>query len=274
MVEPYSLQKMGFGSTETMHLMVEAERRAYADRAEHLGDSDFYAVPQIQLVDKAYAKARMEDFRAGRASTSRDIHAGSFAEESPETTHFSVYSKNGMAVSFTTTLNSGYGSGIVVDGAGFLLNNEMDDFSSKPGTPNKYGLTGGEANAIEPKKRMLSSMTPTIVMKDDRPFVLTGSPGGSTIITTVFQVVTNVIDHNMSMADAIASPRFHHQWLPDSIRCEAGFSDRTLTELKKIGHNIPDYHTSVIGDANSIMVLKDQIIGVSDTRSAGGVVSY
>lgn len=274
MVEPYPLAEMGYGSVATMHLMIEAERRAYADRAEHLGDMDFYPVPISRLTSKEYARSRMTDFDEKRASRSEDIEAGTVPEESPETTHFSVYSRDGMAVSFTVTLNSGYGSGIVVDGAGFLLNNEMDDFSAKPGAPNAFGLVGGVANAIEPRKRMLSSMSPTIVLRDDRPYILTGSPGGSTIITTVFQVITNVVDHGMDLGDAIASPRFHHQWLPDSVMYEDGVSIEKRKELEKMGHKMAPSARAAIGDANSIMVVGDRIIGVSDPRNQGGAAAY
>ena len=274
MVEPYPLMEMGYGSVATMHLMIEAERRAYADRAEHLGDMDFYRVPIPHLTSKEYAHSRMADFDENLASRSEDIGAGTVPNESPETTHFSVYTRDGMAVSFTVTLNSGYGSGIVVDGAGFLLNNEMDDFSAKPGAPNAYGLVGGAANAIEPRKRMLSSMTPTIVLKDDQPYILTGSPGGSTIITTVFQIVTNVVDHGMDLGDAVGSARFHHQWLPDLVMYEDGISSEKRNKLVEMGHKMARAARTAIGDANSIMVVGDQIIGVSDPRNQGGAAGY
>ena len=274
MVEAYPLKDKGYGSFESMHLMIEAERRAYADRAMHLGDIDFYPVPLASLTSKAYARSRMRDFDPEKASKSSDIVAGYFADESSETTHFSVYTRDGMAVSFTTTINSGYGSGIVVDGAGFLLNNEMDDFSAKPGAPNASGLLGDEANAIVPKKRMLSSMTPTIVLKDERPFVLTGTPGASTIITTVFQIVTNVIDHDMAIADAVSSPRFHHQWFPDLVVYEKGFSEKSLAALERVGHELSTTPRGAIGDANTIMVTEDEIIGVSDPRNVGRAAGY
>ena len=256
-----------------MHAMIEAERRAYADRAEFLGDSDFYPVPIATLISKEYAAKRMLDFDPNKASVSASINAGRIDAESEETTHLSVYQNDGMAVSLTTTINAGYGSGIVVEGAGFLLNNEMDDFSAKPGTPNAYGLVGAEANAIEPGKRMLSSMTPTIVKNGDDVVLITGSPGGSTIITTMLQVVLNVIEHGQSIDQSVASPRFHHQWFPDSVSHENGFSNSVLNKLKQLGHD--DIHIrAVIGDVNQIGIVDDEIIAVSDPRSAGGAAAF
>ena len=273
MLEPLGIGKFGFGSTATMHAMIEAERRAYADRAEFLGDSDFYPVPISTLISKEYAAKRMLDFDPGEASTSANINAGPMDTESEETTHLSVYQNDGMAVSLTTTINAGYGSGIIVEGAGFLLNNEMDDFSAKPGTPNAYGLVGAEANAIEPGKRMLSSMTPTIVKRGDDVVLITGSPGGSTIITTMLQVVLNVIEHGQPIEKSVSNPRFHHQWLPDSVSHENGFSNSVLNDLKKLGHT--DIRTrAVIGDVNQIGIVDDQIIAVSDPRSAGGAAAF
>lgn len=273
MLEPMGIGKLGFGTTATMHAMIEAERRAYADRAEFLGDSDFYPVPISALISKEYAAKRMLDFDPHNASKSTSINAGHIETESEETTHLSVYQNNGMAVSLTTTINAGYGSGIVVEGAGFLLNNEMDDFSAKPGTPNAYGLVGAEANAIEPGKRMLSSMTPTIVKRGENVVLITGSPGGSTIITTMLQVVLNVIEHGQPIEESVTNPRFHHQWLPDSVSHENGFSNSVLKELKKLGH--ADIRTrAVIGDVNQIGIVDDQIISVSDPRSAGGAAAY
>lgn len=216
-VEPYRLRDMGASSSETLHLMGEAMRRVYADRAQWLGDPDYFDVPVEGLVDKAYTQARMRDFNPYRADTSRTVtHGDPMAGESPETTHYSVVDAEGNAVSVTTTLNGGFGSYVAVDGTGFLMNNEMDDFSVKPGVPNMFGLVGSEANAIAPGKRMLSSMTPTIVEDPQgRLFMVIGTPGGSTIITTVFQVILNVIDHGMNIQEAVAAPRVHHQWLPD-----------------------------------------------------------
>ena len=273
MIEPLGIGKFGFGSASTMHTMIEAERRAYADRAEFLGDSDFYPVPIATLISKEYAAKRMLDFDPNKASASANINAGRIDTESEETTHLSVYQNDGMAVSLTTTINAGYGSGIVVEGAGFLLNNEMDDFSAKPGTPNAYGLVGAEANAIEPGKRMLSSMTPTIVKNGDDVVLITGSPGGSTIITTMLQVVLNVIEHGQSIDQSVASPRFHHQWLPDSVSHENGFSNSVLNKLKQLGHDDIRIR-AVIGDVNQIGIVDDEIIAVSDPRSAGGAAAF
>ena len=221
-VEPYDIEEMGFGSSETAHLMGEAMRRVYADRAEHLGDADFYPVPTAELTTEDYMRMRMADFNPYRADTSEAVtHGDPFAYESTETTHYSVVDSAGNAVSVTTTINGAYGSHVVVDGAGFFLNNEMDDFAAKPGVPNMFGLVGSEANAVEPEKRMLSSMTPTIVEDPDgRLFMVIGTPGGSTIITTVFQVILNVIDHGMNIQEAVSAPRIHHQWLPDVLRAE------------------------------------------------------
>ena len=270
MLEPYDVAALGRGSTETVHLMIEAERRAYADRAEHLGDTDHYDVPLAMLMDKEYARQRFADFDPAAASRSADIGAGSWPEESPETTHVSVVDGAGNAVAYTTTLNLGYGSKIVVTGAGFLLNNEMDDFSSKPNTANSFGLIGGEANAIAPGKRMLSSMTPTLVLKDGEPVLVTGSPGGSTIITTVLQVLVNVLDHGMDVASAVAARRFHHQWVPNRIRHEPGaIPGQARAELDAMGH-VGFGETSSLGDANSVMRVGDELVAASDPRNAGG----
>ena len=274
MLEPYDLAARGRGSPAAVHLMVEAERRAYADRAEHLGDTDFYDVPLAMLTDKDYARHRFADFDPDTASRSEDIGAGTWPAESPETTHVSVMDGDGNAVAYTTTLNLGYGSKIVVTGAGFLLNNEMDDFSSKPNTANSFGLIGGEANAIGPGKRMLSSMTPTVVLKDGEPVLVTGSPGGSTIITTVLQVVTNVVDHGMDVATAVAVPRFHHQWRPNRIRYEPGaIAADTLAALAGMGHAGFD-QTRSLGDANSVMRVGEELIARSDPRNAGGAAAF
>jgi len=255
--------------------MVEAQRRAYADRAEHMGDPDFYPVPLAMLTSKDYAQYRFSDFDPQQASDSEDIGAGTWPAESTETTHYSVMDKDGIAVSVTTTLNLGYGNRIVVPGAGFLLNNEMDDFSAKPGAPNAYGLLGDEANKIEPGKRMLSSMTPTIVTRDGETVLVTGSPGGSTIINTVFQVILNTLDHNMSIEQAVASPRIHHQWQPDIVRYEPNaFVDGALEELERMGHTEMRPGGYGIGDANSILVRDGVMHGTSDPRNDGGASAY
>lgn len=275
MLEPYDLRDMGLHTVESMHLMIEAQRRAYADRAMHLGDPDFYDVPVASLIDKDYALSRMSDV-GETATDSEVVGEGLVMAESPETTHFSVIDPDGMAIAFTTTINGGYGSGIVVDGAGFLLNNEMDDFSAKPGVPNMFGLLGDEANAIEPRKRMLSSMSPTIVSKGDDFLLITGSPGGSTIITTALQVVINVIDHQMSIEDAVDAPRFHHQWKPNTVRFEAGIPSHAVGGLEERGHvglrQLPE--RAKIGDANSILKQHGQIIAKSDGRNAGGASGF
>ena len=271
MLESYDLRASGFGTTPTLHIMAEVERRAYADRAEFLGDSDFFPVPIATLISKKYSMSRLENFDNDHATPSEKITAGQIPLESEETTHLSAIDSEGNAVALTTTLNSGYGNGYVVQGAGFLLNNEMDDFSAKPGVPNQFGLVGGEANAIEPNKRMLSSMTPTILVHTDGRILVTGSPGGSTIITTVLQIIVNLVDHEMSLNEAVSSPRFHHQWLPDQITVEQdGFDKEVLDELTKLGHKIAT-RTS-IGDANSALATKTNVIGVSDPRNEGAAV--
>lgn len=275
MLESHDLRSLGWGSAPTVHLMVEAQRRAYADRAEHMGDPDFYPVPVDMLTDKNYALQRFQDFDPERASRSADIGSGSWPLESTETTHFSVMDGNGVAVAVTTTLNLGYGNRIAVPGAGFLLNNEMDDFSAKPNEPNAYGLLGDEANKIEPGKRMLSSMTPTIVTRDNEAVLVTGSPGGSTIINTVLQVILNVVDHQMSVEDAVASPRFHHQWQPDMIRMEPGaLGDGVQETLEAMGHRDLAPMGYGLGDANSILRINGVMHGSSDPRSVGGASAY
>ena len=276
MLETHDVNRMGADNADTAHLMIEAERRAYADRAEHLGDPDFYDVPMAMLIDKAYATARLVSLDRGKASLSTEVGAGArWPEESPETTHVSVMDAAGNCVAYTTTLNLSYGSKIVVTGAGFLLNNEMDDFSAKPDAPNSFGLIGREANAIAPGKRMLSSMTPTIVLKKKEPFLVTGSPGGSTIITTVLQVVVNVIDHRMDLAAAVSRPRFHHQWLPNRVVYEPGaFSESALETLTGRGHvNLNEIRFG-IGDANSAMRVGENLIGVADPRNAGAALAF
>ena len=269
MLERYNLGAMGAGSPKAIHHMVEAARRAYADRATHLGDADFYPVPVARLIDKAYAVMRLGDFNAWRASASADIGAGYWPEKGGQTTHVSVMDAAGNAVAYTTTLNFSYGAKIVVPGAGFLLNNEMDDFAARENAPNAYGLLGGEANSIAPGKRMLSSMSPTILLWDGAPVLITGSPGGSAIITTVLQVIVNVVDHGMNLAQAVGEPRFHHQWQPDRILFEPGISEDTLTVLKSMGHrDLVVLPSARIGDANSVMRVNDLLLGVADPRAA------
>ncbi|MBC7884242.1 MAG: gamma-glutamyltransferase, partial [Saprospiraceae bacterium] len=239
MIEPFRVDSLKFQSAASIHLMVEAERRVYADRAKHLGDPDFYQVPSARLLDSMYIASRLKDFNPRQAGNSKETTYGLM--ESEETTHYSIVDTEGNAVAVTTTLNGGYGSFTVVSGAGFILNNEMDDFSIKPGTPNMYGLVGAEANKIEPDKRMLSSMTPTIVEKDGRLLMVLGTPGGSTIITSVFQTIVNVLDFEMTIDQAVQSSKFHHQWLPDIIQTENDaieIKERKI--LESIGHKIED----------------------------------
>jgi gamma-glutamyltranspeptidase/glutathione hydrolase len=255
-VEPFPLTKWGFNSDSTVQVMIEAERRVYADRAAHLGDPDFYKVPQKRLMEDSYIKQRMSTFNWQKASTSAEVSAGEIAPaEHEETTHFSIVDREGNAVSITTTLNGSYGAGVVVKGAGFLLNNEMDDFSVKPGAPNMYGLVGGEANAIAPGKRMLSSMTPAILAKDGELFMVVGTPGGSTIITSVFQTILNVVDFNMSMQNAVSAKKFHHQWLPDEVAVE----DKALDSLTKVKLQAKGYKfvpRGAIGRVDAILKTK------------------
>ena len=277
MLENVDIPAGGYGAARTIHAMIEAERRAYADRAEYLGDPDFFPVPVETLTSKDYAKQRFSDFDPAEASLSSEIGAGAILIESPDTTHASIMDAAGNAVAYTTTLNLSYGAKIVAAGTGVVLNNEMDDFSAKENAPNFYGLLGRRANAIEPGKRMLSSMTPTIVRKDGKPLLVTGSPGGSTIITTTLQVVVNVIDHEMSLASAVGVPRFHHQWQPPRILHEPlAFSPDTLAVLNRIGHTefmaIPAFLGRGIGDANSVMRTEEGIVGVADPRNAGRAV--
>jgi gamma-glutamyltranspeptidase/glutathione hydrolase len=240
-VEPYDIAEMGYQSSAAVHLMGEAMRRVYADRAKWLGDSDFFDVPMSGLTDPAYMQQRMQSFDPDATTPTETIdHGNPLAFESTETTHYSVVDGDGNAVSVTTTLNGSYGSKVVVDGAGFFLNNEMDDFSAKPGVPNMYGLVGSEANAIEPEKRMLSSMSPTIVEDPDGElFMVIGTPGGSTIITTVFQVILNVIDHGMNIQEAVAAPRVHHQWKPNNLWYERfGLAADAVQNLEDRGWSV------------------------------------
>ncbi len=266
MIENKNIGSMGFHSTQAVQLMVEAERRAYADRAEYMGDADFYKVPVDKLTSDAYLQERMKTYDPAKATPSHVVKEySSQAAESEETTHLSVIDKDGNAVAVTTTLNGSYGSRTVIGGAGFFINNEMDDFSIKPGVPNMYGAVGGEANAIQAGKRMLSSMTPTIVLKDNQPFLVVGTPGGTTIPTSVFQTLVNIIEFNMSTEDAVYKPKFHHQWLPDSIDVEGSFPKNILDSLQKMGYSINERGN--IGRTEVIKVLPDgKLEAVADNR--------
>ena len=243
MVEPEPLGQYGFESVKAVHLMTEAERFAYADRAQYLGDRDYYSVPVKTLTSEAYIRRRMTAFQPDKAGNSKDISAGVLNPKSEETTHLDVVDNEGNAISITTTLNGGYGSKVVVGGAGFFLNNEMDDFSVKPGVPNMYGAVGTEANAIAPGKRMLSSMTPTIVLNKDKGekssvYLVVGTPGGTTITTSVFQTLVDIIDFGLSAEDAVNKPKFHHQWLPDELFVEPAFPAYTREQLTAMGYKI------------------------------------
>lgn len=265
-LEGYDLHKMGAGSVDTLHVMIEAMKRAYADRARYLGDPAFVNAPLHELTAKDYAARQRASITMGKASPAAALSVTP-PREGSNTTHFSVVDRDGNAVSNTYTLNFSYGVGLVAEGTGVLLNNELDDFTAAPGASNAYGLVGYEANLPGPGKRPLSSMTPTIVLKDGKPVLVTGSPGGSRIISTVLQVIVNVLDHRMNVAAAVSAPRLHHQWLPDEVRVEHGFSDKILDALKARGHTIamPLGQTS----ANSIMVTADGLLGAADPRTRG-----
>ncbi|MET4083109.1 gamma-glutamyltranspeptidase/glutathione hydrolase [Pedobacter sp. UYP30] len=274
-VEPYPFKKWGHNADSTFQVMVEAERRAYADRATHLGDADFYNVPQTELLKPTYNKARMASFSFDSASTSASIKAGEIdIPEHLETTHFSIVDRAGNAVAITTTLNASFGSLIVVKGAGFLLNDEMDDFSVKAGAPNMFGLIGGKANEIAANKRMLSSMTPTILAKDGKLFMVVGTPGGSTIITSVFQTILNVIDFDMTMQQAVDAKRFHHQWLPDEVDVEKTALDSVkVKKLEEKGYKI--IKSGNIGRVDAILrTPRGKYLGGADSRGDDKVAGY
>ncbi|MDJ0760096.1 MAG: gamma-glutamyltransferase [Woeseiaceae bacterium] len=265
-MENFDVSAMGAGSADSVHLVAESARLAYADRSKHLGDPDFWDVPVDWLTSKSYAKILADRIDMTKATPSESIAPGVEPRpESEDTTHYSVIDKFGNAVSNTYTLNFSFGSHIAVEGAGFLLNNEMDDFSAKPGTPNAYGLLGGEANAIEPGKRPLSSMTPTIVFADGNPWFATGSPGGSRIITTVLQMISNMVDHGMNLASATAAPRIHHQWYPDRLQLETGFSPDTARILEERGHFIVPSGGSM-GSVQAVSIKDGVFRGASDPR--------
>ena len=270
-LEGYDLNKTGLASPDAAHILVEAMKRAYADRAVYLGDPDFVKVPTHLLTSKRYAQTLRKSI-GERATPSSDIRNGNPANpEGDNTTHFSVVDRFGNAVSNTYTLNLSYGVGLIADGTGVLLNNEMDDFAAKPGAPNAFGLVGADANAPAPRKRPLSSMTPTIVMKDGKPYLVTGSPGGSRIISTVLQVIVNALDHNMPLEDATAAPRIHHQWLPDQVSAERGYPQATLDVLRERGHEVMVRQPGTA--ANSILVTPKGLVGAADSRTRGSLAA-
>ncbi|WP_417799607.1 gamma-glutamyltransferase [Tenacibaculum sp.] len=268
-IEPFDLDKYGHNSTKTIQVITEAERRAYADRSFYLGDPDFVKIPIKTLISKEYTKNRMANFSFKKATSSADVSHGNITMvESDETTHYSIVDQFGNAISATTTINGAYGSKLYCADLGFFLNNEMDDFSSKPGVPNMFGLIGAEANKIEPEKRMLSSMTPTIVEKNGQLHMVVGTPGGSTIITSVLQTILNVHEFDMGMQEAVNQPRFHHQWLPDVIKMEPkGFDKQVKKDLQQLGYKLDETNSPVIGKVDAILVLPNgKLEGGADPR--------
>ncbi len=271
MIEKYPVDSFGFQTSRSVQLMVEAARRAYADRAEHLGDPDYWKVPIKALTSDSYLAQRMSDYTPDKAGSSKMVKAG-MIKESDQTTHISIMDAEGNMVSVTTTLNGGYGSKTVVGGAGFLLNNEMDDFSAKPGTPNMFGAIGGEANSIQPGKRMLSSMTPTLVLKNKKPYLVIGTPGGTTIPTSVYQGIVNVIDFRMNAYDAINKPKFHHQWLPDEVWIEKEFSAEAKKQLEAMGYTV--VVKSPWSATEAIRIIKGKKETAADIRGNDSVAGY
>ncbi|MBQ4805431.1 gamma-glutamyltransferase [Aquimarina sp. MMG015] len=277
MIEPYDLSTYGHNSLKSIQVITEAERRAYADRSFYLGDPDFVKIPIDTLISDAYLSERMNDFDMDKATLSTDLSYGSIpGYESSETTHYSIVDQFGNAISVTTTLNGAYGSKLFVPELGFFLNNEMDDFSAKPGTPNMFGLLGAEANAIAPEKRMLSSMTPTLVEKDGKLWMSVGTPGGSTIITSVLQTILNVKEYGMTMQDAVNAPRFHHQWLPDVVIFEPNsFDKNVLDSLRSKGYKTNEEQSRIIGKVDGILVLSDGTLeGGADKRGDDTAVGF
>jgi len=272
MIAPFDIASMGYQSPAAVGLMVESQRRAYADRAEHMGDPDFWKVPTSTLISDAYAKQRMQDYTPGVAGNSKNTSAGQ-VKESEQTTHYSVIDNDGNMVAITTTLNDSYGNKTVVAGAGFILNNEMDDFSAKPGVPNMYGALGGEANAIVPGKRMLSSMTPTLVTVNNKAYLTIGSPGGTTIPNQIYEGLINLIDFKMTLKQSIDASRFHHQWLPDQIQVEADFPNATIQALKNQGYKLSQ--RGYFGRMDGIRILPDgKIEAAGDKRGDDSVAGY
>ncbi len=276
-IEPYDLHSFGHNSTKGIQVITEAERRAYADRSHFLGDPDFVKIPKNTLISKEYNTERMKSFSFEKATSSSELSHGTVDfNESTETTHYSIVDQYGNAVSVTTTINAAFGSKLYSSELGFFLNNEMDDFSSKPGVPNMFGLVGAEANKIEPEKRMLSSMTPTIVEKEGKLFMVVGTPGGSTIITSVLQTILNVHEYDMGMQAAVNQPRFHHQWLPDDIKMEPkGFSEKVKTNLQNLGYALDETNSPVIGKVDAILVLPNgKLEGGADHRGDDKAVGF
>ncbi|MDC3198843.1 gamma-glutamyltransferase [Flavobacteriaceae bacterium] len=267
-IEPFNISQYKHNSSKYIQLIVEAERRSYADRAYFLGDPDFVDIPTDSLTSNKYLSQRMKSFNWNKATKSSELSRGSFlGYESDETTHYSIVDHKGNSVSVTTTLNGAYGSKVFVDKGGFFLNNEMDDFSAKPGTPNMFGLIGAEANSIVAKKRMLSSMSPTIIETNAKLKMVLGTPGGSTIITTVLQNIINVLDYKMTMQESVSKPRFHHQWFPDNIKFETSFDTTVFSPLKKLGYKVDTSNFLVIGKTDAILVLSDgRLEGGADPR--------
>jgi len=272
MIAPFNVEKMGLNTLASVNLMVESQRRAYADRAEHMGDPDYWKVPTKTLISNSYAQARMSDYKEGVAGSSKITLAGG-ANESEQTTHLSVIDKEGNMVAITTTLNDTYGNKTIVAGAGFLLNNEMDDFSVKPGVPNMYGALGGEANSIQPGKRMLSSMTPTLVTVKGKPYISIGTPGGTTIPNQVYEGLVNIIDHKMTIKQAIDATRFHHQWIPDVIALESDFPEDIETSLKNMGYKT--IRRGKFGRMDGILISSDgKRMAAGDKRGDDSVAGY
>ena len=277
MIEPYDIKSFGHNSPEAIQLFTEASRRAYADRNFFLGDPDYSPIPLDVILSNAYLKKRMTNFSFDKATLSSEVSHGDVQIiESEETTHYSIVDQDGNAVSVTTTLNGAFGSKLYSEELGFFFNNEMDDFSAKAGVPNMFGLIGAEANSIEPGKRMLSSMTPTIVEKEGKLWMVVGTPGGSTIITAVAQTILNAYEHGLSMQDAVDAPRFHHQWLPDTVVFEPeGFSKSTLATLKEKGYLINEERSRIIGKVDAIRVLKSgQLEAGADPRGDDAAVGF
>ena len=277
MIEPYDLDVYGHNSVKAIQVITEAERRAYADRNYFLGDPDFVSIPLDSLTDEGYLKNRMSNFSFTKATKSIDVSHGNIEIiESNETTHYSIVDQFGNAISATTTLNGAYGSKLYCSELGFFLNNEMDDFSSKPGAPNMFGLVGAEANSIAPEKRMLSSMTPTIIEKNGKLYMVVGTPGGSTIITSVLQTILNIHEYGMTMQEAVNAPRFHHQWLPDEIKMEPNLFDKnTISQLQNLGYIINEKDAPVIGKVDAILILEDKMLeGGADYRGDDTAVGF